>query len=299
MSRFHRPLLVGAVFALLAAPVVAQAQVAPDTPPATPAAPGSAAGDAAAATAAASTELPAICTDRPTKSNYACTVEAGHFQYESDVFNGSFQRLHGTTTDVYLATNPTFKYGVAKDLDVEANIVPYEVVHTHDKFGDSSTVEGVGDLYLRVKWNFANTADGKLSVSAIPYVKAPIARAGIGNGAVEGGLILPVNYKLTDKITLTTVPEVDDFKDSVGTGRHVNTAQLVNVGYSLPYNLTAYGELYGDWNFDPAGTIRQYTADFALAWGITKYLQVDTGVNFGLNRYAPGVQAYVGVSQKF
>ena len=301
MSRFHRPLLAGALFALLAAPVVAQAQAAPDTPPAAPADGVPAASPAPASTpaAAAAAELPSICTDRPTKSNYACTVEAGHFQYEADLFNGSFQRLHGTTTDVYLATNPTFKFGVSKSVDLEANIVPYEIVHTHDKFGDSSNVEGVGDLYLRVKWNFFNTTDGKLSVSAIPYVKAPTARSGIGNGEVEGGVILPVNYKLTDKITLTTVPEVDDFKDAAGTGRHVNTAQLVNVGYSLPYNLTAYGELYGDWNFDPAGTIRQYTADVALAWGITKYLQVDTGLNFGLNRYAPGVQAYVGVSQKF
>ncbi|MBE7218605.1 MAG: transporter [Caulobacteraceae bacterium] len=282
-----------AAFVAPAAPVLAQA--------ADPAAQGAAATapDAAADAQAASADLPAICTDRPTKSNAACTVDAGHFQYESDVFNGSFLRLGGVTTDTYLVTNPTLKYGLSKTVDIEANIAPYEVVRTHDKFGGGDTLGGVGDLYLRLKWNAYTSADGKLSFALLPYIKAPTARLGVGDGAVEGGMILPVNYKLTDKITLTTAPEVDAFKDSVGDGRHLNTAQLINVGYSLPHNVTIYGELWGDWNYDPVRTVRQYSADTAVAWGLTKYLQVDAGLNFGLNRYTPGVQAYFGVSQKF
>lgn len=269
--------------AALAAPLAAHAQAA-DTP----------------APAAASPELSAICTDRPTKSNAACTVDAGHVQYETDLFNGAFLHVDGVTTDTYLVTNPTLKYGLSKTVDVEVNIAPYEVVRTHDTSGSTSVLGGVGDLYLRLKWNFLNSADGKWSFAALPYLKAPTARRGIGNGEVEGGMIFPINYKLTDKITLTTVPEFDAFKDSTSnSGRHFNSAQLINVGYSLPHNVTVYGELYGDWNHDPVRTIRQYSADAAVAWGITKTLQVDAGLNFGLNRDTPGVQAYFGVSQKF
>jgi len=244
-------------------------------------------------------DLSAICTDRPTKSNAACSVEEGHFQYETDLFNGTFLRAGGVATDTYLVTNPSLKYGLTKTIDIEVNIAPYEVVHTSDRSGDRSTLGGVGDLYFRLKYNFYNSADGKLSVAIIPYVKAPTARLGIGNGAVEGGAILPVDYKLTDRITFALVPEVDAFKDSTGDGRHVNTAQLVNIGYSLPHNVTIYGELWGDWNFDPAGTIRQYSADVAVAWGFTQYMQFDAGLNFGLNRSTPAVQPYFGVSQKF
>ena len=288
---------------LLAAPLAAHAQATPDqgTPSADAAATSAnpATASAAGAPAAAPPALSPICTDRPTKSNYACTVDAGHFQYEADVFNGSFLRLDGVTTDTYLATNPTLKYGLTSNLDVEANISPLEIVRTSDKFGDERTLAGVGDLYLRLKYQFLNTPGGKLQASVIPYVKAPTARIGIGNGVVEGGTLFPVNYKLTDIITLTTVPEVDALLDSSGGGRHVNTAQLVNVGVSLPKNFTVYGELYGDWNFDPAHTIKQYSADFAVAYGVTSELQLDTGINFGLNRETAGVQAYVGVSQKF
>jgi len=281
-------LMAGAAVLLVISPVVARAQDAPVADP-----------QAAAQPAAGSADLPAICTDRPTKSNAACAVEAGHFQYETDLFNGTFTRQGGVTTDTYLVTNPTLKYGLGDGIDVEVNIAPYEVVRTSDKFGDSKTEDGIGDLYLRLKYNFYNSADGKLSVAIIPYVKAPTARIGIGNGAVEGGAIAPIDYKLTDAITIATVPEVDAFKDSTGDGRHVNTAQLINIGYSLPNNVTVYAELWGDWNFDPVRTIRQYSADAAVAWGFTKYLQFDAGINFGLNRSTPAVQPYFGVSQKF
>ncbi len=249
--------------------------------------------------AAAATELSALCTDRPTKSNFACVVDTGHWQYESDVVNHSRFRLDGAQTETWLATNPTLKYGIAKDFDIEASIAPWVVVRSEDGAGNTSVLRGPGDLYLRAKWNFFNSTDGKLSVTALPYVKAATARHGIGNGASEGGLILPTNYALTDKITLTTVPEFDALKDANGNGRHFNTAQLVNVGVALPHDLTLYGELWGDWNVDPVATVRQFSADAALAWGVSRTLQLDIGFNLGLNRNTPRRQAYFGVSQKF
>lgn len=243
--------------------------------------------------------LSSICTDRPTKSNYACTVDAGHFQYEADILSGSFLRLDGVKTDTWLTLSPTLKYGLSPNVDIEASFSPLAVVRTHDTSGNERILTGVSDLYARMKYKLLDTEGDGLQATILPYVKAPTARIGIGNGAVEGGVLLPVNYKLTDLITLTTVPEIDFFKDAVGNGRHVNTVQLINLGVSLPHGFTLYGELWGDWNFDPTGTMRQFSADAAVAYGVTPHLQLDAGLNFGLNKYTPGVQAYIGVSQKF
>ena len=66
-----------------------------------------------------------------------------------------------------------------------------------------------------------------------------------------------VNYKLTDTIALTTVPELDVFGNALDDGRHVNTAQLINAGFALPGNFTLHSELWGDWNFDSAGAVTQ------------------------------------------
>ena len=242
--------------------------------------------------------LPAICTDRPTKSNYACTVEAGHFQYEADIANGAFLKQNGVSTDTWLVINPTLKYGVTSNIDVEANFSPFESVRTRDASGDH-TLTGVSDLYLRMKYQFVNLDGGAIQSTILPYVKAPTARMGIGNGAVEGGTLFPTNFKLNSILTLTAVPEVDIYKNAANAGRHLNTAQLINLGISLPHNFTLYGEVWGDWNFDPAGQVQQTSADAAVAYGVTQYLQLDVGANFGLNRATPGLQAYVGVSQKF
>ena len=250
-------------------------------------------------TVSAPPEESAICTDRPTKVFATCAADPGKLQLETDLFNGAFLRLGGVTTDTYLATNPTLKYGLAKNLDIEANIAPYVRIGTHDKFGNSGTVDGVGDLYLRAKYAAFTSADGKFALSVVPYVKAPTAKIGVGNGEWEGGSAFAMSYKLSDVWTLAISPEVDAYKDAEGDGRHVNHIEVINVGRTLPHDLTVYGELWGDWNYDPTGTIRQYSADVAVAWAMTKSFQLDGGLNFGLNKYTPGVQAYVGLSKRF
>ncbi len=240
-----------------------------------------------------------ICTDRPTKGTSTCTAEVGTFQVESDVFSGTFLRLDGVSTDTYLVTNPTLKYGVSKSLDIEVNIAPYEFVRTRSGSAGVDVEGGVGDLYLRAKYAAYNSADGRFAFSIVPYVKAPTARSGIGDGAWEGGAVAAISYKITDKLSLALSPELDAFEDSAGDGRHLNHIEVGSLNYSLPDSVTISGEIFGDWNYDPAGEIDQYSADVALAWGVTNFLQLDAGLNFGLNRYTPGVQGYVGVSKKF
>jgi hypothetical protein len=250
------------------------------------------------ATQADSATLTPICTDRPSKSNYACTVDAGHFQYESDLVNTSSLRQGDETTTIWLILNPTLKYGLTDNLDVEANMTALEILRTQDTPGTSATLIGVSDLYLRVKYEFINLPK-VVQAAIIPYLKAPTGRAGIGDGAVDGGLLLPINYEPNPLLTLTLMPEADAYPNSVGAGQHLNTSEVFTLAFNLPRNLTLYTELWADWNLDPARTIRQCSADLALAFGLTDYLQVDGGVNRGLNAATPQVQGYLGLSQKF
>jgi hypothetical protein len=248
-----------------------------------------------AARAAADDAAP-ICADRPTKSNNACTVEPGAWQLETDLFNGSFQRSGGATSNIYLITNPTLKYGIAPALDIEANIVPYEIVRTRDAFG-TRTLDGIGDLFLRLKYEAV--ANGTVQLAIIPYVKLPTARDGVGNGAVEAGASVPVNIALSDVWSLGFSPEFDALKDASRDGPHFNTSQTVVVGYALPGDVTLNAEVWGDWNADPAGSARQYSLDFAAAKLLTKTFQIDGGLNIGLNRVTPDLQLYAGLAARF
>jgi hypothetical protein len=137
-------------------------------------------------------QIRSFSTDRPTKSNVPYTVDAGHFQYETDLVNFTHQVTGSVHTNAILVPNPTFKVGVTNNADLEVN-VPFAGVHTHDtSTGSSSTLWGIGDTFVRSKINLWGNDGGDTAAAVIPYVKAPSAPLGIGNGAVEGGLIGPV-----------------------------------------------------------------------------------------------------------
>ena len=112
-------------------------------------------------------------------------------------------------------------------------------------------------------------------------------------------MVVPLVIKLSDAFNLTFNPELDVTGNMAGDGRHLGTAQLIDLSWQLPGNVTVFGELWGDVDFDPQRTTKQYSADVAVAWQLPDDLQLDGGLNFGLNRETPDVQSYVGVSRRF
>ena len=160
--------------------------------------------------------------------------------------------------------------------------------------------EGFGDVFFRSKINFVGNDGGDLSIAAIPYVKAPSQRALISNGAVEGGLIIPISYKLPSDLILLFDPEFDALKNISNNGRHANFTNLVNLSHPVPgiKDLTAFAEFFASVPAERS-LPNIYTADFALAYAITKNLEIDLGTNIGLNRAAPNLQIYSGGTVRF
>ena len=249
---------------------------------------------------AATTETaspPAICTDRPSKATSACTVPKGSFQLETDLINWTRLDVAGTRTDTILYTNPTFKYGVTGSTDIEASITPYETVRTRDALG-INMIGGVGDLYLRVKQRLT-PSDAKAQFALIPYVKVPTAKTGLGNRKIEGGLVGTGVFTLPAGFSLTFTPEIDDLENANLDGHHAQVVSALNLSKTLSSKITANAELWTSQNYDPTGTVKQYSVDGAIAYVPTPDLQFDAGINLGLNSSTPGVQLYAGVARRF
>lgn len=247
-------------------------------------------------------QLRAFCTDRPTKGTGPCTVDAGHLQIESDIFNATLQNGEGVVTDTYLYTNPNFRLGLAQNLDIELNFSPYVEVVTHDHATGARTDDsGFGDLFLRVKTSLMGNGQGTFSAALDPYLKIPTASLPIGNGAVEGGVVVPLQYALSDVWSLSLVPEVDVLKNQTDDGRHAASVAAFSITRAISAQVSATAEIWGNANFDPSGTIQQYSFDLAGTWqpAGARDLQFDAGANFGLNRETPGAQFYLGISHRF
>ena len=251
-----------------------------------------------AAGAARAEDLRDLCPDRPLKGTSACTVDAGHWQVETDVVNFTHDTSGGITTDTLLAPNPTLKYGVSDTFDVEASLAPFEQVHTRGG-GTTSTDSGIGDLYLRAKWHVAGT-NGQDGAAIEPYIKLPTARDAIGNGAVEGGVIVPYQQSLPWGWSLDVTPEADLLKNQNGDRRHLSLSASAGFSHPITDALGIGLELWTQQDFDPSGTGRQYSFDLASTWQPKGApFAFDAGVNLGLNSQTPDVQVYVGVSRRF
>ncbi|MCE3256771.1 MAG: hypothetical protein K0Q64_854 [Nitrobacter vulgaris] len=238
-----------------------------------------------------------ICTDRPTKSNFACTVPKRLVQIEADGFAWLNNTAGGNRTDQLLFSNPTVKYGLTDSSDIQLNWVPFTRVRTGDAVGNVSTRSGIGDVTVRFKRRLTGP-DGDFQLAVLPFVKLPTAPTGIGNGKVEGGMAVPINISVPNGWTMTLGPQLDVLADSDGRGRHLGATGLVNVARQIG-KFTIYNEIWTSQNFDPAGTVQQYSYDMALVWLPHPTLQFDIGVNIGLNRNTPAIVSYVGVSTRF
>ena len=240
-------------------------------------------------------------TDRPTKSNVPYTVDAGHFQYEGDLFIYSFNNTSTPDTDVtsWTVANPTFKLGLLNNVDFEVNFSAYNSIRaTTRSSGSSSWSNGFGDTFTRFKVNLFGNDSGKAALALIPYAKWPTAPIGVGDGFIEGGLIAPLALSLPGGFTAILMGEFDYQKNPYDNGYHANFPALINVNRQIADGLTAYAEIYADW------TTRQdlnniYTADFALAWSPLPNFQVDIGINVGLVPAAVPYQIYAGIAQRF
>ncbi len=247
-----------------------------------------------AALPARADDLAPICPDRPGKGTSPCTVEAGLAQVELGLFDETFQRRSGVTTDTGNAGSTLLRYGVTDRLDLEAGMALFQFQRVHDVTG-TVTSQGVGDVLMRAKYNLT---DGPVSFVLDPFVKLPTAGGGLGNGHVEGGLVAPLGYDLGDGWSLGVTPEADLLLDGSGSGYHTAIVNVLGLGKAIGA-LSLGAEIWNSQNLDPAGTVSQVTADLTAAWLLNNDTQLDAGANFGLNRATPDLELYFGISRRF
>src|SRR5271167_1352768 len=75
-------------------------------------------------------DLRSFNTDRPPKANSPYTVDAGHFQYETDIAVFGYGNTGGVVTHDWTVVDPTLKLGLTNTIDAELQITPYESVAT-------------------------------------------------------------------------------------------------------------------------------------------------------------------------
>jgi hypothetical protein len=246
-----------------------------------------------------------LATDRPDKTECPFTVDAGHIQVESDlaVYSRDRDRDRGedSQTDAWSLAAVNIKFGLTNSSDFQVVLEPFLRVKSVDRSTQPATVErnrGFGDVTLRYKVNFWGNDGGSSALGLMPFVKLPTSQHGLGNRAVEAGVILPYNRSLAGGWELGTQLELDVMSNEKRGGHHAEYVSSITFGHDLAGALGGYVEVFSQHSAQ-RGSRWVGTLDLGLTYGVSRDIQLDAGVNLGLSDAAADVEFFSGISVRF
>jgi hypothetical protein len=241
-------------------------------------------------------------TDRPNKSSSATTVDAGHWQVESDLFNWSRTTDGEFSTRTMSTILPTLKLGLTQNTDIELTLPTR--VWVRDSFSGqffsySWRTRGWSDITLTGKMNLVGNDEGDVAIGIAPYVKLPTGSEGISNKRTEFGVYVPVTWKLDEDWSLSVQLQLDALVSGYDlAARRLNAQTFVQLSYAVTDDFILSVEHYAAHKFnDRARTIQ--TFDLAAAWLVQPDLQFDVSAYLPLNRTSPDLVVILGVSKRF
>lgn len=244
-----------------------------------------------------------LSTDRPDKTESPYTVDAGRVQIEMDfaTFTRDTDRSGGGNLRAEtLGLAPVnFKLGLTSSTDVQLLVDPYIRQTLRDRAaGTRERISGFGDVTVRLKHNLWGNDGGKTALALMPFVKLPTARRGLGNGAAEFGLIVPLAIQAADGIGVGLMTEVDLLEESDGEGYAPTFINSATISFDVGQRLEAYAELFTERSTE-AGARWVATGDMGVTYALSSDLQLDGGVNIGLTDAADDLQFFLGISRRF
>lgn len=235
-----------------------------------------------------------MVTDRPDTTESPITVPAGMFQVEMSFFDYSRDGDAGVREEDWIFGQINLKAGLAQDLDLQVIFDSYQQVKTSGG-GASQRLSGFGDVTVRLKKNLWGNDGGRSAGGLIPYVSVPTGTE-VSADVWGGGLIVPVSYSITDRVSIGVMGQVDIAHDEETNGQDLEWIHSASLGIGLTEDLGMYLELVGI-----AGNDTNYQAlfDTGLTLAVTDNLMFDVGVRIGLNRPAPDFGVFSGMSFRF
>jgi len=210
------------------------------------------------------------------------TVQPGRFLLEADALSLVLDR-EGTERYTAVAAGAFFvSTGLTSRWDVQLGASLF-VTQRYEQGGLTDRNSGIGDVYVRTKWNFV--ANEWVSAAILPYAKIPTASGGVGNDDVEGGVILPWEVYLPAAITVNSMVEVARMRNATDDGY----GTFFRASSSDSRQVTRFLSLYAE--FDAAKTAGGGPWQSTL--GVGAFLTVSDAVSWdlalyrGLNRHAP------------
>jgi hypothetical protein len=230
-------------------------------------------------------------TDRPDVTESAYTVDAGHFQYETDLFKTDHSSVDGIKTiqNQYNAFN--IKAGITNSLDIQFVLESYVTKKVIQ--GSSTNKEsGIGNIAIRAKQNLWGNDRGRTAMAILPFIYIP-AKSG---SKVTGGVILPFALSLSNDWDFGTEVELDLKDNQSGSGYHINLLASATFGHPLFRNISFFAEnlIFRENELKSF----EYFVNGGVEYEWNNKVKFDTGIYYGLKDTSSKI-FFIGLSYRY
>lgn len=231
-------------------------------------------------------------TDRPDVTESPQTVDAGHFQFETDLVRFQRENRNAGRSDEYLFNLANIKLGLTNSTAIQLTFESFVVKKDFNNESSFDRNSGFGDLTLRLKQNLLGNDKGKFAIALLPYLKFPTSGAD-KESQYEGGIIIPMSIKFGNDWKLGFQVEADRLQDEEGSGHHDQILQTLTVSHPLTKKLDGIVETYYTYEFKDNHLKNFLNA--ALQYELSKDLLIDGGLNYGV-QHGARKSYFVGLS---
>ena len=231
-------------------------------------------------------------TDRPDVTESPQTVDAGHFQLETDLIRFQRERNSEARMDEYLFNQVNVKLGLTNTTAIQLSLESYVVKKDFNAHDNSERTSGVGDLTLRLKQNLLGNDKDGFAIALLPYLKFPTSHAD-PESQYEGGIIIPMRIKFSNDWKMGLQVEADRLQDDEGMGHHNEILQTISISHPIIKKLDGTIETYYTYEIHEAHFKNYLNA--ALQYELSKDFLIDGGLNYGLQHDARK-SCFVGLS---
>jgi hypothetical protein len=221
-------------------------------------------------------------------------VDAGHFQFETDIANYAVDTADGVKTETLNINLINLKLGLTSRTDLQVVVGNY----VRQTTSTGGTISGFGDITIRYKVNLVGNDEGTFALGLMPFVTLPTAANGLGSGSFEGGLMLPFAQDLPAEFGSGGMFQMNIAKDKTGNGYHPELIGSLTAGHSIVGELSSYVEFFTLQSTE-AGAPLSATLDIGFTYMLAPNWQLDFGANFGITDAADDLNPFLGLSARF
>ncbi len=242
--------------------------------------------------------------DRPNITASPYIIDPGSHNFEMGLFayTWNHDKHNGTNekTRSYSVFAPTYRVGILYNLEFDATITAHTNTRTRDLTDGTRTRQhGFGDTVLQVKYNlWGNDGEGQTAFGLIPAIKIPTNEDDLGNHHVEGTLFVPLDIKITEKMSLGTMVAASYIRGNTHRKYVWSFPVSAALSFDCTEKLNNYVELFAEKSTE-SGSRWNVICGFGGCYAVTEDWMVDAGLNIGLSKAAADYAPYIGMSVRF